>query len=576
MKITKRILAFLLAALLCMTALYGCGENKDEAQMDDKGAVVNMFLTYLPADLDPGKAYFDSSVMQYFGLIFEGLTTYDKNGKLEKVLAKNWEYAIDERDNQLKLNIELNKNYWSDGVPVDADDFVYAWKRLLLPETVNPAASLLFPIKNASKVKSGELTIDDVGIRSVGDYELEIEFEEWFTDVEYFLEATASPALLPLREDIVTKGDEWAQSSATLVSNGPFCVREWDEKLMVIERNSFYKGLNLNPNNKPWKYVTPHRIVINCSVKNEDQLAEYVAGNNFYVGEFSQSAYAKNAKKIETTEELSTYTLLFNQNNPILADATTRKALSLALDRTELANIVGKSVKPATGFVPSGVVDCHTGKDFRKKAGKLISVSDGLSEAKALLSENKNFKGGKITIKYLRHDNGDTWEKDVARYVRDVWQELGLSVDVQPVKAKLFNASLDTGDFDVIAMDWQALTKDAYSFVMPFGTKTSGNAISVETEEIEYTPYVNGFSDAEYDKITENILVAKNTKERASLLYEAEKYLLDNAVVAPLFFNTDCYIASKKLSGIKLNLFAQKDLTGMKLKDYQKYLPVED
>ena len=576
MKMTKRIVALIMAMLLGLTAFYGCSNKEDEEENIDKGAVVNMFLSYIPVDLDPGKAYFDSSVMQYFGLIYEGLTTYNEKGKLEKVLAKEWKYEIDERDDQLKLQIKLNTNYWSDGIPVDADDFVYAWKRLLLPETVNPAASLLFDVKNAQKAKTGEVTIDEVGIYSVGDYILEVVFEENDADVEYFLNCTASPALLPLREDIVSKSDAWAQDASTILTNGPFSVKQWAKNSMTLERNMYYSGLNLNKNYKPWKFVTPYRIIIDASKKNEGQVKEYDAGNNFYVGEFSAETFDAKQKKIETQNELSTYTLLFNTNNALLGKKDIRKAISVAIDRNEIAKIVGKDVKPATGFVPTGVKDCNTNKDFRKKAGKLIAVEGDVSAAKEILKDAGLTKGGKFTIKYLKHDNGATWEQDVAEYLQSVCKEkLGFLVEAEGLKAKQFAECLNTGDYDILLMDWQALTNDALSFVMPFGTKTSGSAISVETEEIEYTPYDNGYSNKEYDKIIEQILAAKNKKTRSALYYEAEKHLIDNAVVAPLFFNTDCYLASNKLSGIKTNYFAQKDLKKMKLKNYKDYLPTE-
>lgn len=568
----KRILALILTIVLCLGSLAGCGSDKIDT---DKGAIIRTYLTYMPYDLDPAKAYYDTNVMQVFSLIYEGLTRYDKSGKLEKVIAKSWNYEVDKRDGYLKLLIKLgNNNYWSDGIPVDSQDFVYAWKRILTPEMNSPAAAMLYPIKNAKKIKSGELTVDDLGVNAVSDFELEVVFEKDYTDVDHFLSLTASPALVPLREDVTAKSDEWAQSATTMVTNGPFAVKAWSTKLLSLDRSIYYKGLNKNPDAKYDKFVKPNKILVAYDVTLENQGKLYDNNELFYMGAFTPEQYKANEKKLKTSNTLSTYTYYFNTKNKLFKDEKVRQALSIALDRKKVASITGMGAVPATGFVPSGIQDTKKGSDFRKEGGNLISTSADLNKAKALLKEAGVTKGS-FSIKYLKREGIENPEKAVAEYAAEVWKGLGFTVKTQPMKAKLFQPALNDGDFDVIGLDYQSLTADAFSFMVPFGTETSGSVISLESDKVEYTPHVTGFSDKKYDAIIADVLAAKDQKTRAKTLHDAEKYLVDKAPMAPLYYNVSSYM-SQKLSGIETTFFGQKLFDRVKQSSYKKYLPKED
>ena len=172
----KKLLALVLAVVLLVPAmLTSCGTDEEI-----KGAEIQMFLTTLPQRLDPAAVYSDADTMKVMGLLYEGLTTLNEKGKVEKAIAKDWEYEIDERDNLMKLEIELTKTRWSDGIILDADDFIYAWTRILLPENNNSNAALLYPIYNAQEVKEGLCSVNDLGLYAVKDDLLQIVFEPSF------------------------------------------------------------------------------------------------------------------------------------------------------------------------------------------------------------------------------------------------------------------------------------------------------------------------------------------------------------------------------------------------------------
>ena len=159
----KRLLAFILACLMIVPVLTACGGNEeDEKKKDeDKGAEIQMFLTTLPESIDPSAAYTTTDQMRLMGLLYEGLTTIDDNGKLENALLGSYEYDFNQKTGNLELLIKLASSRWSDGNLVTADDFRFAWKRVLLPESNNANAALLTPFsmqRRLRKVSAAKMT----------------------------------------------------------------------------------------------------------------------------------------------------------------------------------------------------------------------------------------------------------------------------------------------------------------------------------------------------------------------------------------------------------------------------------
>ena len=149
----------MLALVTICTVFTSCSRDKE-----DKGAIVPMYIGNYLEDYDPQKEMTDIDTIRNLGLLFEGLTAMDEDGKVSPALAKEWYTKIDEARNEYFLYFELNKTAWSDGRQLTADDFLFAWRRLLSPETDSPYACLLYQIKNAKAAKSGAVSIDEVGI----------------------------------------------------------------------------------------------------------------------------------------------------------------------------------------------------------------------------------------------------------------------------------------------------------------------------------------------------------------------------------------------------------------------------
>ncbi len=585
----KKILALVLA--LCMLvpvlAIGGCGRRSD----DDKGAIIQMYLSSFPSNLDPtAVTYGSADAAKMFGLLYEGLFTMDSNGKLKKALADKVEYYVDARDNTLKLEIKLKKSRWSDGIVVGADDFVYSWQRLLKPSNDSPAASLLYPIKNARKVKEGLCSINDLGITAIKDDVLQIAFEDGFTNVEYFKRRLASPALVPLRESNATKFDDpenvdysWDASSslALPLTNGPFKYKRVTDKVIELERNLHYNGVSESEDNAVDKVVKPYQLVTLLSegAKADNQIDRYLAGDIFYINlsEASSDTIAKAGKTV-TTAIPSTYTYFFDTTSELFSDARVRKALSIALDREHIAELTGRGAKAAAGVVPYGIEDTTEKTEFRKEAGDLFVPTGDMEAAKALLKEAGVTKGS-ISIEYNRDRE---YESAIASYVRSVWKELGFNVSDDSKNTKyIYGISsganeLTNGTARVIGMDFQCLTPDAYGMLIGFSTQFSGGAIDLTTENVEYSGRnITGFADDEYDAVCEEIVSALNNADRADALHRAEQLLIDKSPIIPLFYNVDIY-ASRDLSKIESNMFGGRNFTKVSQKNYRNYLPVEE
>jgi len=135
----KKILSLILCLVMLISTFISCTE-KDE----DKGAAIPVYLTTEIKNFDPAFAYTDEASIKVLGLIYEGLTTIDENGKVKGVIAKSWKYKSVPEDDYYVLEFQLIETAWSDGRVLSADDFVYAWKRILEPEFHSDAASMLF------------------------------------------------------------------------------------------------------------------------------------------------------------------------------------------------------------------------------------------------------------------------------------------------------------------------------------------------------------------------------------------------------------------------------------------------
>ena len=648
---TKRVIAIALClvTLLSTCAVFtGCGKNED-----DKGAYITMYLTGEMYDFDPANAYTNTDTFNVVSLLFDTLFKLDENGNIQKSLVKDYRFVFNDLKKEYKLIMTLNETSWSDGNRVSAEDVVFAWKRILNWESSYPCASLLYDVKNARAVKTGNESIDQLGVKASGDYEVTVEFEHPI-DKDQFLLNLTSLALAPLREsDVTNKGsqyNDWAKKPGFLTS-GPFKVSkakypngasdtedpifdygkfadndasdgngnpltsyvnyaEARLQYFVLERNSYYyRDKNKDAVDKS---VTPYQILCDCT-RTEDEIMEaYANGEIFYIGEipFSVRGYPKYDKylsKVSVTDALSTFVLAPNENamvyykeietypdgrvkfydkngielsystyeiltdskgkhymnlfggsaqnsnpyyelytsdgkvdiNPddlhlgekLFANADVRQALSLAIDREELAQMV-MYAKAATGLVSTGMFSSISSKtDFRASAGNLLDTSADFDEAFDILDAagiNPDKYAFRITV-----NANDPVHTAIAEMVADYWGKNGLgfhvsiyylgaivnndynpSTDSIPldIADDLFGEAVRAGKYQVAAYDYVAYSADAFGYLAPFATAFSGNGVKTdvtvdESGKRNYSyslkPNTLGYVNEEYDLLIE-------------------------------------------------------------------------
>lgn len=579
----KKIISLFLVAAMLALSMAGCTTLKKNANGDyDKGAIISMYLSSEVYDFDPQRSINDDSMLKIYSLIYEGLTTLDANGKWQNALMKS--YKIDkDTDKEFSILINLKNSRWSDARTVQAADFTYAWKRILDPDSTCEAASLLYDIKNARDIKMGDATIDDLGANAVDTYTIRIEFEHK-VDLDDFFTKMSSVALVPLREDVVSHyGEEhWSAKTSTIVTNGPFVPKGIEYgSLLRLDRNAYYYT-NPDKNEVPDKYVVPYRLVTDYTMDATAALEALDNGEIFYDGEIPLALRAEMAKKATVTDLMATHTYMFNTSNELFSDARVRRALSLAIDREAIAEMV-VFADAATGYIPNKVFDVKRGSSFRKVGGKLIETTADVAAAKALLAEAGVTRGSfTITVR----DN----EVDVAiaEYVKDAWEALGFDVEINALSTSKyrgdsaiavddFQAAYDTGDFDVIGYDMTMLSPDAFGALSQFALSFSGNGVDMKSPTYDLYTHISGFNSEEYNALIESAYSETDKAKKTAILHEAEEMLMEEMPVMPIIFLKDAYLSnSKVISGIKTTYYGVRDFKELKQKNYMKYKATEE
>ncbi len=578
----KRIICLILtlALLAGSVAIFAsCGAPKDA------GAEIAVYLGEDVYDFDPTAYYTDSNAEQVMSLLYEPLFTLDDDGDFKYAAASD--YSVDKSER--KIVIKLRESYWSNGSRVVATDFIYAWRSVLLePNNANPAAALLYDIENAKEIKLGEKSPYELGVSQGKSDEIIITYREG-ADYEQLLKNLASVATSPLCEAVINQYNEgyWSKLINTVVTNGPFKVEDIDSGSFKLKRNEGYH----QPTDvkDPTKQVTPNRLVKFYDKDSEGFAISYADLESkavFYIGDASLADRKANKANAIVSDDLSTYTYVFNTENPLFANAKVRKALSIAIDREAIVEAVTFG-KAATGFLPDSVVDNATGKAFRGNA--LISANAKLKEAQELL-EDVDFTGISKSFTLSVKDSED--ELAIANLVAASWKQLGFNVTVKAlgavktnitdyentsvsfsdskVQTTVIKAARGERNFDVIGIDWQMYSKDAFVALAAFASDFNGSGRDFvnKTNLLSF----GGWSDEEYDELINDAFVASSAAARSEALHEAEQILVESACVVPIIYNQTFAFVSPDLSGVDFNGLGNVVFTKVKQKNYQEYL----
>ncbi len=544
---SKRILALLLCVVMLIPALSSCATLAE----GDNGPYITMYLTDEIYDFDPVRAYYNSNSVNIVSLLFDTLFKLDKDGKIVPSLAKEYKIIENEELGEYVMEITLGDTKWSNGQTLSAEDVIYAWRRLLNQESAYEAAALLYDIENARAVKEGDEAPDYLGVEAVGTTGLRITFEGKI-DYDQFLLNLTSVVTAPLPETTVSKNDDWAKKSSTIITSGPFKLgtikyTENGEKVsddnavgkngkpskkkensvmkleyFTLERNRHY--FRNNEEDVINSSVTPYRILVDCSMSDADLLQAYKDGKIFFMGDIPLSLrsdeYVQSNAKV--TDSMSTSTLYLNLDKEPFNIPEVRKALSLAIDRAAIATSVGFA-EAATGLVPPAVFNTVPGKNnvhFRADGESYLAANADVNAAKKLLADKKiTASEYSFTIMVSAYDEVNC---AIATAVAASWNSLGFKVTVEKVETiqnndylkslddtpkdvcdDLFAEAIERRKFDVILYDATAFSANAYAMLAPFALPFSGMAL--HDEDYSLTPNRSGYNCSEYNNLMEAI-----------------------------------------------------------------------
>lgn len=530
----KRLLALTLVAAMGISLFAGCGETTDGGdQAAAGGGVVTHNLSSEPKSIDPALNTAVDGHQVIYG-VFEGLCRLDERDQGIPGIAESWDISED----NLTYTFHLRDAKWSDGQPVKASDFVYAWKRAVDPATAAEYGYQMYYLKNGEAINNGEKPVDELGVKAIDDKTLEVTLENI---TPYFLQLTAFPTYMPVREDVVSADPEgWALNMDTYIGNGPFKVQEWkhDDVLKLVKNENYYDADKVKLDGIDYVFIVEASTAVSAFESGEIDYMEAVPAEKIAVLEEA------NDENFKILPYLGTYFYIFNMNQEPVNNLKVRKALSLAINRTDIVEQVTKAGQvPATGFVPKGVSMSDGTTDFQETAGDYnMPIDDSkVEEAKQLMAEAGYPDGqGFPTIELLYNTNEG--HKAIAEAIQAMWkQNLGINVELCNEEWKVFQTSRNEGNYTVARHGWIGDYVDPMTFLDMWITASGNNDAK--------------FSNPKYDEL---ISKAKSTlgKERDDAMLEAQAILMEELPVMPIYYYTNAILMRSTVKN------APKSITG--------------
>ena len=536
MKRTKRLLSLLLALVMALT-MAACGTVEPE-KMTVRAALVGA-----PVTLDPARAVTETEKTVAANL-YENLMKQTLTG-VTAGQASSYVYT-DNMDGTETYTFTLRSDiYWSDGKKVTAQDFVYAWQRLVDPETNSPHASILNMVAGYADAVAGDPAA--LQVWATDDRTLNVTISG---HCSYFLSVVCTAvSTMPVRADVAgTAADEtgsadtqsedaaqepqpdWSMSAATLLTNGPYAVSSMTaEGVTLTGVEKYYDARRLGPDAIDFTYCAG----------TEDAMALYDNGDADFVLDAGEAEGAVEASAAAVS------TVLINQMATSLSESV-RKAMSMVIDRNALAALAegsGEVYRAADGLIPYGIVTSD-GSSFREANGALIDNDPEQYDATCQAAEELLRSAGytptvleHISPVTLLYENTGSNAK-VAQALQTVWRDkLGVRVAARGVTPEEMMTVLKNGEFSLVLTNVSGDRNTALSYLNRFSSSQQEN-------------YGQFYSNA-YDMLIRAAANSSSDEARDAYLADAEAMLLDSGYVMPLYNETYTWLLRDTLTGIR-------------------------
>lgn len=452
----------------------------------------------------------------------EGLMRLGKDHKPAPGIAQSYDVSAD----KLTYTFHLRDAKWSDGKPVTAHDFEFAWKRALDPKTASQYAYIMEPIKNAMEYNSGKAKASDVGVKALDDKTLQVTLK---APTPYFLNLMTFCTFLPQRQDVVEKfGKKYALEASNMVYDGPFVITKWNhgQDILLAKNKNYWDSSVVKLQKVDIKFLTDESTRVNLY---ETGKIDYTEITKDFADKF------KNSPDKFVIKESSAWYIEFNQikglfkNNPKL-----RQAIELAIDKKALASEILKNGSIPAGSVVPPDIQGTGNQTFRQMSPDNPQYDP--AKAKQLWQAGLKQAGIKNpgTID-LMGDNTDNAQTQMEFIANELKQNLGINVTTSPVTFKERLQRSKDANFQMVLSGWGADYNDPITYLNIFTTGQSYND--------------GKWSNKQYDALIQKSTNNPNFTQRMNDLIQAEKILVNDQGIAPLYFRTRLGLVKSYVKG---------------------------
>lgn len=532
----------LLGSFLCFVTVLassGCGRRGSQVEAGAREQVIHIGNLAEPTDLDPHviSSQQDHNIV---GALFEGLVQYDpKTAEPIPAMAERWEVSAD----NLTWTFHLRPTgKWSNGDPVTAHDFVFAFRRIVTPSLAAEYASLLYVLKNAQALNGGKLTdFTQLGARAPDDHTLVLTLEH---PVPYLPTMLCHAAWYPLHRGTLEKhqglerrGSAWTRPG-NHVGNGYFVLEEWKPHQFI--------RLKKSPTYWDRDHVKLNGAVF-YPIESEDAEERAFRSGQLHVTStmpISKIAVYRSEKSPFYNPHvfLGTFFLRFNVEKPPLNDPRVRRALSLAVDRERFVRDVIRG-----GQVPAGHLTPPDTAGFTAKA----KIAYDPEQARKLLAE-AGFPGGKgfPTLRYLY--NTTEANRVIAEALQQMWRTtLGIDISLENQESRVQSDTMRSGNYEIARYAWIGDYLDPSTF-LELMTGDSGNNMT-------------RWRNTEYDRLFNEAGQVANNAERYAKYQRLEEIIAAESPIAPIYFYVRNNLRRPEVKGWYGNLLDQHPLKGVYL-----------
>ncbi|MEG1428159.1 MAG: peptide ABC transporter substrate-binding protein [Hydrogenoanaerobacterium sp.] len=537
----KRVFSILMVCCLLLSLFTACNSKKTN------GYIVSYDFTHLPKTLDPQLAT-SSEALMIIENTFEGLLRKNADGELMPGVATGYTVS----DDKLTYTFNLRQNaMWSDGkTHVTAADFVFAFTRVVEPDTFSPGITSFLCIKNAQEIYAGRMPASKLGVEATDEHTLTVHLD---VPSPFFAEAVTSAAAMPCNEKFfrLQKG-RYGLEPSYLLYNGPFFVRSYDpENRIKLRANNKYHsetptvagGVDFifQFDDKPDK-EKPDAVLKTGNQKVLERI--YTGRTDAAPVSYSDVSplKEKTGAQIYSFENTS-WGLLLNCSGAPYDNESIRRAIALSVDYSELEPFFGDNLSPANALVPPAVKLLD--KPYRKAAGENLRPHTDTALAKALLAEGFAASGiTKLPKTSIIFDENMPLAPMLSVLQRQLQNSLGVYINLEALPQSELRSRIRGGDYTFAVAAFSANSNSPDSILNCFTSKSPLN--------------VCGYFDYSFEKKLEEAMVAEDILKAAELYKSAEEVLLNSGVYIPLCYETSYFASSAGLHGVSFSPFSYK------------------